>query len=242
MKASEFYKNQLSSELNSSHDNKFNHGKNLYSDLQADCIITKIAKTISSDSSVLELGTFTGRITKKLEKHFYNITLSEVDKNLLSTNSYSKLSIDLSMPVVINKKFDLVVSLGHQVSFSNNTKQAIKNIANFTKQDGITIFDIWNKRDVLFRNNKPSFEIERITKEGCVIECRKNNLEIIEIYYGPRLNNTFGKYSNYFIKKIVRRGNLCAKTYIYLEKLFSKTNSRFLEKLTQSIIITARKI
>jgi len=235
MKASSFYRNVLLNDEVFSHDKKFDYGKNLYEDLLAEYLISKLHKILAEDPSILELGTFTGRITKKIEKYFLNITVSDVDPDLIQLTKYPKKKIDLSIINRVNNKVDCVISLGHQVSFSGCVQTAINNISKYLKKGGVALFDIWNAKEKYYTKHLLPYDVDKISREECSDLCHKCHLDVLDIYYGPRIHNLMGKYSNYIISKMVKRDTFRGKAYINLEFLFLRNKSRFLESLTQSL-------
>ena len=246
MKAKDFYLNQL--KQGSVHDEKFLKGKNYYSDFLHSNLIKYCYLHFFKDKTnvkVLEIGTFTGRITRKLIKYFSNITLSDVNVSLIYSPSLKceKIEIDLSVPFnnsAYKEKFDFVVSLGHQVSFSNNVKIALENLRFFLKKGGIALFDIWNKNYLYNPLIKPPYEFETASISE-VYDAVNKWMNICEIIYGPRLNWILGKYSNYLIEKLVRKGNIGSKWYCSLERLFQHSTSKFLLSRTQTLIFIGRK-
>ena len=52
-----------------SYDNKYLHGKSIYDDLFDENFVNNQVKILNKDARILEIGSYTGRISKKLEKH-----------------------------------------------------------------------------------------------------------------------------------------------------------------------------
>jgi SAM-dependent methyltransferase len=246
MKAKDFYKQELAK--GSSHDDKFKKGKNYYSDLLHSFLIDYCYHTFFKNRSVvkvLEIGTFTGRITKKLMRYFSDITLSDIDATLIYSPSpdWNKIELDLSKPFNNDKfkeKFDFVISLGHQVSFSGHIELALLNVNYFLKKGGITLFDIWNKEFIYNHLVKPPYEYSMATVEE-IKKLVSEYLEIIDIFYGPRLNYLCGRYSSLLVEKFVKKGNIWSRLYCAIENIFKKSHSKFLLRRTQSLIFVGSK-
>ncbi len=236
MLARDFYINTDSNR----HDSKFKKGKSVYDDYLHSFIIKYcFDKYLKKDVNILELGTYTGRITKKLEKYSENITVSDVNtKNIYGHNKYDSHVIDLSKKFEVDSKFDLVCSLGHQVSFSNNIDMALLNISNLLDENisTVAIIDFWNLEDS--SHKKPPYQIEVIDEVDINKKLDKYNFEILDTFYSGRLDTLFGKYGSYFINNFAKENNVFSKLYIFIEGLFKKQN--LLIKNVQTITIIAK--
>lgn len=237
MLAKDFYTNNY----NINYDLKYEKGKNVYDDfLQSYVIKYCFNKYLRKNISILDIGTYSGRITKKLESYSADITISDVDiKNIYGLDKYDNYTIDLSIESTIDKKFDLVCSLGHQASFCNNIDMAISNISNFLDGSrGVMIVDFWSSNETSCA--KPQYSLERISENEIKEIFKNKNLEILDIFYSGRLHAVFGRYWAFFINRFLKKGSVISKLYICLESLFKKRNV-FSEK-TQTIIVIAKRI
>ncbi len=236
MLARDFYINTDSNR----HDSKFKKGKSVYDDYLHSFIIKYcFDRYLKKDVNILELGTYTGRITKKLEKYSENITVSDVNtKNIYGHNKYDSHVIDLSKKFEVDSKFDLVCSLGHQVSLSNNIDMALLNISNLLDENisTVAIIDFWNLEDS--SHKKPPYQIEVIDEVDINKKLDKYNFEILDTFYSGRLDTLFGKYGSYFINNFAKENNVFSKLYIFIEGLFKKQN--LLIKNVQTITIIAK--
>ena len=238
MLARDFYINTDSK----GHDSKFQKGKSLYDDYLHSFIIKYcFDKYLKKDVNILELGTYTGRITKKLEKYSENITVSDVNtKNIYGHNKYDSHVIDLSKKFEIDSKFDLVCSLGHQASISNNIDMALLNISNLLDENisTVAIIDFWNLEYP--SHKKPPYQIEVIDEVDVNKKLDKYNFEILDTFYSGRLDTLFGKYGSYFISNFVKENNVFSKLYIFIEGLFKKQNIAIKNVQTITIIAKSR--
>jgi hypothetical protein len=237
MLARDFYINTDSK----GHDSKFQKGKSLYDDYLHSFIIKYcFDRYLKKDVNILELGTYSGRITKKLEKYSENITVSDVNtKNIYGHNKYDSHVIDLSKKFKVDSKFDLVCSIGHQVSFSNNIDMALLNISNLLNENisAVAIIDFWNLEYP--NTKKPPYQIEVIDEFNVNKKLDKYNFEMLDIFYSGRLDTLFGRYGSYLINNFVKKNNVFSKLYIFIEGLFKKQN--LLIKNVQTITIIAKK-
>lgn len=240
MKASEFYLTQIRSSDRWSHDEKFMRGKNVYTDWIENMLIRRIAGLVGAEASVLELGGYTGRVTRKLEKYFPHLTVSDVDASALPETSHSKLSIDLSLSLPAAQRFDCVVSFGQQVCFSGDAMRAIENISSLLKPGGISIFDVWNAEDQFFDDDQPKYEVDRCTIDQCRSQCDRAGLTVLSVHFGPRIYRLGGRYAGPILERCVRKGGLLSWIYVVTERIFS-ADLRFLRPHTQTIYLVVCK-
>lgn len=225
------------------YDKKYEKGKNMYLDIVYDWSIRFSSRKVNVwQPKVLEIGTFTGRITRKLANYFNDITISEVEPENLEVKGFKKIQIDLSKVILVNQKFDLVMSLGHQVSFSNNVNLGIKNISSLCKINGLVIFDIWNSNEEIFSDYNLEYRIDRATRKEVIKYCQHYNIKILKILYGPRINRVLGGVIGKVISKYGLRNNFLGRMYVLIETVFRTWKLKILDKNTQTIIIIGRKI
>ena len=206
---------------------KYKHGKNKI-DQQLEI---KLLNEISSDlvgrnAKVLEIGVFAGRMNNLLKKIWEDITVTEINSDLLK--SYKKsFVLDLqSEPINVSQfynTFDLCVSLGHQLSFSCSIENSFKFISKTLKPNGIFLVDIWNKG--CHKKFDPSFRIAKSNYADIVQIAQKNGLKLVRFYYGqklfylaPRLSIILGRLMGELFYGFI---------YFFEEKLFSETNIKF---------------
>jgi len=239
MKAKDFY---IRKESYSSHDDKYLFGKSYIDDLFDEDIVRPFSKKIMPNKKVLEVGSFTGRISKKLEK--LNIIFDQCDVHQeplyksSASNKYFKLNLSIENPVGIkNLKYDLIICIGHQVSFSNDLNSAIQTFHELLNDGGMVVFDVWQKSST---NPLPDYEIQRCSRDEVTKNLRKNSFNIKEIVYGQTLfYHISGVVKNYFFPRLLRSKNLTKLYYLTDRYFFSKIFK--LNKRTQNIYFIAEK-
>ncbi len=184
--------------------------------------------------SVLELGTFTGRITRKLEVYFKDITTSDVFTDGVYKANHKFIRIDLTDSKKLDLSYDFVISLGHQVSFSNDINCAISNMASYLNKNGFILFDIWNE-DFLETHPTPYLkEKTNINKITSLLEY--HNIRVINIFYGARIFNVINRIP--ILARMVNKN----KFMMILEGFFIQNKSAYLSRKTQTIYIIGKKI
>ena len=87
------------------------------------------------------------------------------------------------------KPFDLIISLGLQLSFSQNVEKGILKVSHLLGSKGIVLFDIWNKA-----KSKPvslNYSIQTMSKKELENVLKRVGLRVHYITYGPRLYRYF---------------------------------------------------
>ena len=150
----------------------------LYSDKnysgEVDYIIKLIKENSNEAKTLLDMGSGTGKHAELFCNNGYivhGIDLSEdmlkIAKNRIKDKE-DKLSFSHSkiQELDLNKKFDVVVSLFHVMSYQNSNNELIKAFEvakNHLKDDGIFIFDFWYGPAVL--KDLPVTRIKRLVNE-----------------------------------------------------------------------------
>ena len=150
----------------------------LYSDKnysgEVDYIIKLIKENSNEAKTLLDMGSGTGKHAELFCNNGYivhGIDLSEdmlkIAKNRIKDKE-DKLSFSHSkiQELDLNKKFDVVVSLFHVMSYQNSNNELIKAfevVKNHLKKDGIFIFDFWYGPAVL--TDLPVKRIKRFENE-----------------------------------------------------------------------------
>ena len=150
----------------------------LYSDKnysgEVDYIIKLIKENSNEAKTLLDMGSGTGKHAELFCNNGYivhGIDLSEdmlkIAKNRIKDQE-DKLSFSHSkiQELDLNKKFDVVVSLFHVMSYQNSNNELIKAfevVKNHLKKDGIFIFDFWYGPAVL--TDLPVKRIKRFENE-----------------------------------------------------------------------------
>ena len=208
MKAKDYYDQKESS---SSYDDKYLFGKSYFDNLFDEDIVRDFGKKIVPNKAVLEVGSFTGRISKKLEK--LNIIFDQCDIHeeplykSNKSNKYFQLNLSAEKSTKIKKyKYDLIICIGHQVSFSNDVNLAIQNLYDLLNDGGKLVFDIWQKSSI---NPLPDYTIQRCSRDEVSEILLKNSFKINKIIYGQTFFYHFSDLvKNYFFPRLLRTKNL----------------------------------
>jgi SAM-dependent methyltransferase len=237
--ANKYYKEKIHI---SSYDNKYFYGKSIYDDLFDENFVSNQVKELNKGSRILEIGSYTGRISKKLEKHMIFFDQSDIHKQPIykgpNTLNYFPFELDKDLPKEIPKnKYDFIISLGHQVSFTNNIEIAISNMSKLLKKNGILMFDVWQTSS---RNKLPEYKIETATKTKVIEILKQNKLKVKKVFNGQTLIYSLNMFFQSIISKY-SKFNYFNKFYFLFDRyLFSKIP--FLNLKSQSIIFVVIKI
>ena len=239
-KAKDFY-SQKENFLN--YDAKYLYGKPFIDNLFDESIIKLFSSEIFSNKSVLEVGSFTGRISKKLEK--LNIIFDQCDVHehpiYKISNSNKYFQIDLSAKQFSEKKiekYDFIICIGHQVSFSNNVELAIQNLYNLLNKGGVLIFDIPQTGSI---NNYDEYEFQTCYRDEIIEIALKNQFEIQKVIYGQTLFYHLHPYLKGEFYPLVLNSKILTKIYFFMDKYFFSKMS-LLNKKSQNIYFKLQKI
>ena len=238
-KAKDFYK-QKDNFL--SYDAKYLYGKPFIDNLFDESIVNLFSSKIFSNKSVLEVGSFTGRISKKLEKLNIIFDQCDVHKNPIykSSNSNKYFQIDLSAKQFSesnNEKYDFIICIGHQFSFSNNVELAMQNLYNLLNKRGILIFDIWQTGCI---NNYSDYEIQTCYRDEIIEIALKNQFEIQKVIYGQTLFYHLPPYLKGKFFPLVLNSKILTKIYFFMDKYFF-SKIFLLNKKSQTIYCKLQK-
>ena len=153
-----------------------------------DLIRSLFARHLDSQKSILEIGTYTGRITRKLAKYSDNITVSDTSPDILRKFHYPAMVLDLTTrpdEIEDGRRYDAIVSIGHQVSFCNDITVAIGVFDKLLSSDGVLVFDIWN--DATPKRYDPPYPVQKRSRAGVEETLRRAGFEVKEYRSGSRL-------------------------------------------------------
>ncbi len=178
---------------------------------EADFIEVLLKKYAPGTESILDLGCGTGRHDFILSEMGYSVTgidLSEKMISIAEANTKNHV-IDGVQPsfiqgniqnINIEKKFDLIVSLFHVMSYQQNYTEfqsVINTVNNHLKPGGIFIFDFWFGPAVL--SEKPSIRIKKKENDNFKI------IRIAEPDINPEENIVNVNYTTNVIEKNTSR-------------------------------------
>jgi len=147
-------------------ENNHNRGKSLLDHHMEDDLVRHLfAQYVTGRQDVLEIGSYTGRITRKLAAYTNRITVSDVSAGLLEKFTYPKFVLDLrTSPEDFDhpRCYDAIVSIGHQVSLSCDISNALALFNRLLNPSGVLIFDVWNA--ALPDRYDPPYPIQKATR------------------------------------------------------------------------------
>ena len=175
--------------------------------IENDLISHLFARYLNNEQHILEIGTYTGRITRKLALYCDHVTVSDISAGLLTKFPYPKLVLDLTTdPDEINHPplYDAIISLGHQVSLCGDISNAIAVFDRLLSTHGVLIFDIWNA--TVPTKYDPPYPIQKATRQTVEGYLRKHGFETREYRSLCRLPYAFPRvFSLLFGRKANRR-------------------------------------
>ena len=184
--ARDFY---ADSRIRERHEAKYSRGKSLLDDRIVDDLIRSLfTRHLDSRKSILEIGTYTGRITRKLAKYSDNITVSDTSPDILRKFHYPTMVLDLTTKpneIEDERRYDAIVSIGHQVSICNDITAAIGVFDKLLRPDGVLIFDVWN--DAVPKRYDPPYPLQKRSRAGMEETLRRAGFEVKEYRSGSRL-------------------------------------------------------
>ena len=131
-----------------------NNSKNYKS--ECEYLINHIKKHKAGSRDILEFGSGTGKHAKYLINNKFSLVGVEASKKMIE-NAPANLQDCLPYGDIrtfkVNKKFDVVLSIYHVISYLNNDNDILScfnnNANNHLKKDGIFMFDVWYAPAVL---------------------------------------------------------------------------------------------
>ena len=197
------------------YDVKFSRGKTLLDDRIVDDLIRFLfTRYLDSRMSILEIGAYTGRITRKLAKYSDNITVSDMSPDVLRKFHYPTMVLDLGTrpdEIEDGHVYDAIISIGHQVSFCNDIAAAIGVFDKLLSSDGVLLFDVWS--DSISKRYDPPYPLQKRSRPWVEETLKKAGFEVKEYRSGSRLPYVlrgaftvlFGDSRNRFVINILFR-------------------------------------
>lgn len=184
--ARDFY---ADSQRRTQYDRKFRRGKGRLDDhLVDDLVHSLFERHLNSQHRILEIGAYTGRVTRKLARYTENITVSDTSSEILDKFEYPKTVLDLRTrpaDIKIGQPYDAIISIGHQVSISNDIDNALNVFDRLLNPLGVLVFDIWN--DATPKRYDPAYPLEKRGREAMEETLRKTGFEVREYRCGCRV-------------------------------------------------------
>ena len=174
---------------------KFRKGKNMLDHCIEDELLRRVfAHYVRTPRQVLEIGAYSGRITRKLSSYAPHITVSDTSADLLRHFDRPTLVLDLAADphdVEAVHAYDVIVSIGHQISLSCAISNAIAIFDRLLTPDRILIFDIWN--DALPGKYDPPYALEKAGRPRVQELLRRQGFRLLEYRSGCRIPYRFPK-------------------------------------------------
>ena len=171
------------------HDDKFSQGKGRLDDHVVDDLVRRLfTRHLNREHRILEIGAYTGRITRKLARYTANITVSDTSPDILRKFHYPKTVLDLrSRPADIDAggPYDAIISIGHQVSICNDIDNAIDVFDRLLDPDGVLVFDVWN--DATPKRYDPPYPLEKRSRAGVQETLDRAGFALQEYRSGSRI-------------------------------------------------------
>lgn len=187
--ARDVYRDVFTDNVKKKYLQKFEYGKNKIDQLLEVYLLDEISeKLISKDIKILELGVFAGRVNQLLRKYSNDITVTEVNSEMLKSYDQSFVldlaSYDNDLGNIKNS-FDICVSLGHQVSFSCEIENSFNIVGQLLKPNGIFCLDIWNKG--CNERFDPDYKISKSNYADTTQIAQKYGFQLVSFYYGQKV-------------------------------------------------------
>ena len=237
--AAEFYLDTRNHDRYEANNHK--RGKSLLDHYIEDDLIRHLfARYLHNEQHILEVGAYTGRITRKLALYTDHITVSDTSQRLLTKFDRPKLVLDLRIdPSTINHPpvYDAIISIGHQVSLCGDISNAISVFDRLLSTRGVLIFDVWNAD--LPAKYDPPYPIQKATRQAVRGILRRHGFDTREYRSLCRLPYAFPKVFSWLFG---RKGNrrlfrLLAKleALVHLHGLFEGREHSLIFIATRSV-------
>jgi len=170
-------------------------------------ILTQVAKHGIKPKLILELGSGTGSHARYFCKKNNKVIGVELSEEMVKLAKDKKIvgyepTVGDIRNFKINKKFNLIVSLFHVISYINDNASLVhsfKNIANHLTKGGLFVFDVWYAPGVLNLKAEPKIKIIensklKITRFADPIFSLNDN--VITVKYDILIHDKFNKTFN----------------------------------------------
>ena len=199
-----------------SYDEKYKRGKNKIDQNIEAYLLEQTSKLFDSNAKILELGVFTGRVNTLIRKHWNEIFVTDVNEEMIARYENSFI-LDLSSACndvsKFTNRFDLCVSLGHQVSFSCNIDNSFKLVNNLLKENAYFLLDIWNSN--CHEKFDPSYELQKSNACEIIRRAKLNGFKLESFSMGQKL---FYLFPRLFIILEKLLGNIFTENIVKIEK------------------------
>ncbi len=233
--AKEFY---LNPQVYKQYQTKFKRGRSRLEDhIVNELIQILFARYLNKDQNILEIGAYSGRITRKLALYSDNITVSDISPEILNKFRYPKMVLDLRTSpdkIIDNQAFDAIISIGNQVSICGDIINAISIFTKLLNPGGILIFDIWNES--LPEKYDPAYPIEKSSKRKVQEILRESGFELREYRSLSRLPFVFPRAFSILFHKA--NNSILFNLLLRLERLIFRIGLFEGRELSQIFIAT----
>lgn len=204
MKASDYYK---SKDIAFEYEKKYLNGKNRIEDCFEDCLIHWFFKRFGkANCDLLEIGFFTGRVARKIRSISGLEQFSHSDIHPEPLN-YSELRGGDYYQITLgeehnncDKRFDRVISIGHQLSFSGNIRQSMRTIHKLAQDEAVLLVDVWNS----IYEGRPNYLIDTITRDHFSRLASETGFDVLEVIAGPSLYHLVPVKYQHFLNQAIK--------------------------------------
>jgi 2-polyprenyl-3-methyl-5-hydroxy-6-metoxy-1,4-benzoquinol methylase len=204
---------------------------------EADFITSLIKKFKPHAKTILNLGCGTGNHDLLLANSNYKVTGVDLSENMISIakqkNSHDSCTYIKgdAKEVILNQKFDVVISLFHVLSYQNKNNDVLQffnTIEKHLNNDGIAIFDYWYAPAVL--NLKPQNKTKTVESNNLSIArhtISEINLEenIVHVNFDIHIHDKVNNQSENLKEKHSMR-------YFFTDEIYTLLNKSKLQPLS----------
>lgn len=161
---------------------------------ESDYIINTIKKYKEQVSEILDIGCGTGKHAALIAEKGYSVTGIDLSTEMIEIAKSSNYKgcefyIGNAGDFDINKKFDVITSLFHVISYQTlniELEKVLLNVKNHLNPGGLFIFDFWYTPAVL--NIKPSIKIKRLEDQNIKVTrisepINHPNEDVIDVHF-----------------------------------------------------------
>jgi SAM-dependent methyltransferase len=194
-------------------------------------LITKFSD--NKNFQILDIGCGTGRHASLLSKYGYHVTGIDVSEEMIRVAEANKVentefSVQNAAKFNLKRKFDVVLSLFHVISYQTSNEiveKVFTNVSGHLVEKGIFIFDFWYGPAVL--TEKPSSRIKSLEDDEIKVFRFANpdlhiNENVVDVNYELIIYNKIRKHTGFIKETHSMRYFFQPEIDFYLEKCHMK--------------------
>lgn len=174
---------------------------------ESEYIHNLIQKYSPNSTTILEMGCGTGKHAFQLARRNYALHCVDLSQEMLAIakddllNNYPELSSNISFEksdikaLSSTKKYDVIISLFHVISYltsSEDIRKTFANVSSMLKPGGIFIFDCWHGPAVLSlqpEEREKIFEDDKLIIKRKTVPVHKPDENTIDVNFYIKVNN-----------------------------------------------------